>query len=227
MPRFKAELLAVPDHLQDIGSCDSSAKALMGRAVVPWHHPGALQGSCSSSFINFQPQGHTGTQFSVDIFCGAQRQKMSQQKPGQGAPKMNGRVKSIRLSGGFPSDVWTVVIKTKFYTVWGASCISHSKREGVWITPNPGSNLTPGPRSSASLGGFPKDYIHSSLQPKEWWLVQAQSYVIHDGLTVRVTTLCKDTGVLTQTGSNISGGMSSCSTTCLKSQTHTSACQGA
>lgn len=41
MPRFKAELLAVPDHLQDIGSCDSSAKALMGRAVVPWHHPGS------------------------------------------------------------------------------------------------------------------------------------------------------------------------------------------
>lgn len=46
---------------------------------------------------------------------------------------MNGRVKSIRLFGGFPSDVWTVVIKTKFYTVWGhlASVIPRGKEFGL------------------------------------------------------------------------------------------------
>lgn len=42
---------------------------------------------------------------------------------------MNGRVKSIRLSGGFLSNVWTVVVKTKFYMVWGllASFIPRGK----------------------------------------------------------------------------------------------------
>lgn len=102
VPRSKAKLLAIPDHLQDTGSCYSFAKALMGRAVVPWHQPGVLQGYCSSLFINFQPQGHAGTQFSTVILlitlCGAQRQKMSQQqKPGQGTLTMNGGVKLIRL----------------------------------------------------------------------------------------------------------------------------------